>query len=98
MSKHREMEFSHSKVFRNAERLVTVLQIKVPLPTCFVMLGNPSNFFSLCSSSTKVAEEQCPVKVDDHRACSALPIFHRQKAVLVRGLEEKKGDFCSLGS
>lgn len=38
------------------------------------------------------------MKVNDHSVCSALLVFHRQKAVLVRGLEEKKGNFSSLGS
>lgn len=36
--------------------------------------------------------------VDDHSVCSALLLFHGQNAVLVRGLEEKKGNFSSLGS
>lgn len=38
------------------------------------------------------------MEVDDHSVSSALLVFHRQRALLVRGLEEKKGNFCSLGS
>ena len=38
------------------------------------------------------------MKVDDHSVSSALLVFHRHKALLVRALEEKKGNFCPLGS